>query len=120
MLMVVCGLGAGSEPEVAEARGEVLPPALGQHQGLRGLVPVPPRSAQGSSISFVKNPCSVSVPDSGMLRIRIEGFAASVSIWLRIHTGSGSRPVVFMTKIRKISNFNLLGKKMYRYFFAKR
>ena len=54
--MVVCGLGAGSEPEAAEARGEVLPPALGQHQGLRGLVPVPTRSAQGTSyVNFVKN-----------------------------------------------------------------
>jgi hypothetical protein len=62
--MVVCGLGAGSEPEAAEARGEMLPPALGQHQGLRGLVPVPTRSAQGTRyIKLINNSvfqCSVS------------------------------------------------------------
>jgi hypothetical protein len=72
--MVVCGLGAGPEPEAAEARGEVLPPALGQHQGLRGLVPVPPRSAQGTSyISLLTISCCFSVPDPdlGMLLIRI-------------------------------------------------
>ncbi len=85
--MVVCGLGAGPEPEAAEARGEVLPPALGQHQGLRGLVPVPSRSAQGTSYI----PCfkvSDPDPDPGILRIRIQGFAESVSIRIRFQTSS--------------------------------
>ena len=52
-MSLVGWLCAGAQPAAAEARGEVLPQALRQHQGLRGLVPVPPRPAQGWSAPAV-------------------------------------------------------------------